>query len=153
MMTPEQLEYFRKWRKANADKVKAAKQKYYASEKGKECKRREEAAYKASGGRDANEKRRAEKPLSEARLQARIRYGLKRRGAEKVLEEFDLFVLKEATSLMRIRNKSSCLNSKWHVDHIVPVSNGGDSSHNNLQVVPAKWNRSKSNKHSTRFFN
>jgi hypothetical protein len=141
------------WRRRNPDKVRAIKKKFYSSAKGKECKRREQAAYAASGGRAEQELRRSAKPLSEARLQARLRYNLKRRGAEKALEELDLFVLKEATSLMRKRNKVLCLGVKWHVDHIVPVSKGGDSTHKNLQVVPAKWNQSKSNLISTRFFN
>jgi len=32
----------------------------------------------------------------------------------------------------------------FHVDHIVPLSQGGKHHHDNLQVVPAPWNLSKS---------
>ena len=32
---------------------------------------------------------------------------------------------------------------KWHVDHIVPIKAGGLHHHDNLQVIPAKWNMQK----------
>lgn len=138
------------WRKANPDKCKAAKQKYYASDKGKVQKRKEEAAYVLSGGRPKAEAKREAQPLSEARKQAKLRYQLIRRSGEKVLSSFDTWVLKEAVELTKLR-KQIC-GGEWHVDHIVPVSKGGLCTHNNLQVVPAHWNRSKSNKHVGRFF-
>ena len=138
------------WRKANPDKCKAAKQKYYASEKGKAQKRKEDAAYVASGGKFASERRRLEKPLSEARKQAKLKYQLMRRSGEKVLNPFDAWVLKEAVELAKLR-KQMC-GGEWHVDHITPVSKGGLCTHDNLQVVPAHWNRIKSNNHTERFF-
>ena len=66
-----------------------------------------------------------------------------------ILDDFDKFVLKEAHRLRLARDKVSSF--KWHVDHIVPVSKGGASVWDNLQVVPALWNRRKSNKHSARY--
>jgi hypothetical protein len=129
---------------------KAAKQKYYASEKGKACKKREDAAYVVSGGRAAQEAKRAQKPISEARKLARLQYQLMRRANEKTLDAFDSWVLKEAVELAKLRTR--ICSGAWHVDHIIPVSKGGKSTHNNIQVVPAYWNRSKSNKHSERFF-
>jgi len=45
------------------------------------------------------------------------------------------------------------LGTSWHIDHITPMSKGGLTTYDNLQVVPAFWNRQKSNKHSERFFN
>lgn len=141
----------KRWRVKNPDAAKAAKQRYYASEKGKAQKRKEDAAYEASGGRRLAEIRRAEKPVSEARKEARLRYQLMRRTGEKTLDEFDSWVLKEAVHLTRLRNK--LCGGRWHVDHIIPVSKGGLCSHDNLQVVPASWNQSKSNKHTHRFFN
>ena len=140
----------KRWRERNPEAVKAVKQRYYASEKGKAQKRKEEAAYKASGGRLASEKRRAIQPLSEARKQAKLRYQLMRRSGEKVLDVFDAWVLVEAVELTRLREK--ICGGKWHVDHIIPVSKGGRCTNDNLQVVPAYWNRSKSNKHTGRFF-
>jgi len=140
----------KRWRDKNPEAAKAAKKKYYASEKGKAQKRKEEAAYRATGGRVEAEKRRAEKPLSEARKAARLRYQLMRRAGERVLDAFDAWVLAEAISLAKLREQ--LCGSKWHVDHITPVSKGGRCNHDNIQVVPAYWNRSKSNKHTGHFF-
>lgn len=133
-----------------SESQKAAKQKYYSSEKGKAQKRKEDAAYIASGKRALVEAKRGAKPLSEARKQARLRYQLMRRSGERVLDAFDAWVLKEAVELAQLR-KQIC-GGEWHVDHIIPVSKGGQCTHDNLQVVPAFWNRSKSNKHTGRFF-
>jgi 5-methylcytosine-specific restriction endonuclease McrA len=134
----------------NLEKIKAAKRKFYASEKGKEAKRKEDLAYIVSGGRAKVEAKRAKKPLSEARIQARLKYQLKRRATEKKLCELSNLCLSEAVVLCKTR--AQLLGTKWHVDHIIPVSKGGDSLYNNIQVVPAVWNRQKSNKHSNRFF-
>ena len=138
------------YRKNNPDKPIETKRKYYATDKGKESKRREEQAYKASGKRKLSELRRASNKLSEARVQARLRYAHKKRSAAKNMGELDTLVLTEAVSLMRLRKSMS--NTDWHVDHIIPVSKGGLTVHDNLQVVPALWNRQKSNKHQQRFF-
>jgi len=129
---------------------KLAKRKYEQSEKGKEAKKRHEAAYVASGGRAAAELRRAVKPLSEPRKNARLKYAVIKRTADKNLSELDVFVLSEAISLAKLREKM--LGIKWHVDHIIPVSKGGASNYANIQVVPALWNRRKSNKHTGMFF-
>ena len=40
----------------------------------------------------------------------------------------------------------------WDVDHIVPLSKGGLHTLNNLQVVPAGWNRSKGNTNCDRYW-
>lgn len=138
------------WRKANPDKCKAAKKKYYASVKGKNQKRKEDAAYVASGKKALTEARRNARPLSEARKQVRRRYQFMRRSNEKALDSFDSWVLSEAIDLAKKREALS--GGKWHVDHIIPVSHGGQCTHDNLQVVPAYWNRSKSNRHTERFF-
>jgi hypothetical protein len=140
----------KRWRERNPEAAKAAKRKYYASEKGKVQKLKEDAAYIASGRRAVTEARRKAKPLSEARKQARLRYQLMRRSGEQALTTFDAWVLEEAVKLARLREQFC--GGKWHVDHIIPVSKGGLCTHDNLQVVPAYWNRSKSNKHTKRFF-
>ena len=141
---------------------KESRRKYEASEKGKSAKRRHEAAYKASGGRAKAEQRRSEKPVSPARKIARLKWAKAnkdyftasrsfRRSLIQELSDFDRFVLLEAVSLARLREQ--IVGGQWHVDHIIPVSKGGTSRATNLQVVPAEWNRRKSNVHTNRFFN
>ena len=140
---------------------KEARRKYEASEKGKEAKRRHEEAYKTSGGRAATTRRRAEKPVSDARKSARKRWAKAnlpyfaaqrafRRSLERNLSEFDMFVLLESMALAKLRKE--VVGGDWHVDHIVPVSKGGLNIAGNLQVVPASWNRRKSNVTTERFF-
>ena len=141
---------------------KEARRKYEASDKGKAAKKRHDANYVVSGGRAKTEQRRAEKPISEARKEARKRWAKAnrayytadrsfRRSLERDLSEFDRFVLLEAVSLAKLRKEE--VGGNWHVDHIVPVSKGGTARADNLQVVPAVWNRQKSNLHTKRFFN
>jgi 5-methylcytosine-specific restriction endonuclease McrA len=140
----KQREAIRRWQKANPEKVKAIKQRYYSSKKGKAQKRKEEANYVLTGGRAEAEKRRANFPISEARKLAKTKSSIKRRGLVKELLDFDMFVLEEAISLAKLREHF--VGGKWHVDHIIPVSKGGSSQATNLQVVPAKWNQSKGTK-------
>ena len=140
---------------------KESRRKYEASEKGKAAKKRHEAAYIASGGRSLTEQRRASKPVSPARKLARQKWAKAnkdyftadrsfRRSLGRNLSELDRFTLLEAVSLARLREK--VVGGIWHVDHIVPVSKGGLSVASNLQVVPAEWNRRKSNVHTERYF-
>jgi len=132
------------------EKQKESRRRYEASAKGKAARKRHDAVYVACGKREIVEAKRAEKPVSEARKQARLMYQLIRRSSEQVLSPFDAWVLREAVALTRLR-KQVC-GGEWHVDHITPVSKGGLCTHDNLQVVPAYWNRSKSNKHTGHFF-
>ena len=66
------------------------------------------------------------------------------------LSELDWFVLLEAQRLAKLRGQ--LLGTKWHVDHIIPVSLGGTNEYTNIQVVPAAWNLKKGNRNSDRFF-
>ena len=151
----------RRWREKNKEQLRESKRRYYATEQGKAQKRKEDAAFIASGGRAKAEARRAAKPISEARKTVRARWAARnpeyataarsrRRTLEKKLDPFEFWFLQEAVSLARLRER--LVGGKWHVDHIVPVSKGGDSRPDNLQVVPATWNRRKSNVHAERFF-
>jgi 5-methylcytosine-specific restriction endonuclease McrA len=132
------------------EKQKEARRRYEMSDKGKAARKRHEATYVASGKRAVIEAKRAEKPVSEPRKQARLKYQLMRRSGEQALDGFCKWVLLEAVQLAKQREM--LCGGKWHVDHITPVSKGGQSTYDNVQVVPAYWNRSKSNKHTGRFF-
>lgn len=143
-----------------AERRREAKQKYKRSEKGKASIVR----YRKSAANKAAQKRYQVKyRQSDLFAAARKRYLLSDKGkAMKVvdsakrrvncrdLDEFDAFVLKEAARLRILRSKTTGFS--WDIDHITPVSRGGSSAHSNIQVVPASWNRTKSNKHSQRFF-
>ena len=140
---------------------KEARRKYEASDKGKAAKKRANERYKLSGGRGATEARRSDKPVSEARKAAKKRWAEKnkhyfaaqrslRRALLKNASDFDKFVFVEAAALASLRKVTTGI--EWHVDHIIPVSKGGESVAENIQVVPATWNRRKSNKHTNTFF-
>jgi hypothetical protein len=150
----------RRWYANNKDKARETKRRYYATDAGKAQKRKEDAAYVASGGRAKQEAKRATKPLSDARRAARIKWAKNnqayftamrsyRRTLEKALDPFEFWVLQEAVALARLRE--TVIGGQWHVDHVIPVSKGGTSRPDNIQVVPAAWNRRKSNRHANRF--
>ena len=139
------------YHKANKESALKAKRKYYSSAKGKLQKKKEDEAYKSSGKRRLADMRREQKPKSLARLAAKLAYQLMRRSSEKELDDFSKFVLKEAVLLAKQRTQM--LGTEWHVDHIRPISKGGTSHFTNIQVVPALWNRQKSNRSNSTFWN
>jgi len=151
----------RRWYLNNLDKVRVRKRAYYRTEAGKAQKQKEDAAYVASGGRARYEAKRAASPISAARVAARDKWAknhqvyftatrARRRALEKKLSADDFWILQEAVALARLREQ--VVGGKWHVDHIIPVSRGGGSSPDNIQVVPATWNQRKSNRSNERFF-
>lgn len=140
---------------------KESRRKYEASEKGKAAKKRQEEVYKTSGGRAKAEERRKKVPLSVARKEARVKWARNnlpyfaaqralRRSLERNLSELDKLVIEEAYDLAQTRRQ--LFGTDWHVDHIIPVSKGGLTTANNLQVVPANWNRRKSNVHNQKYW-
>jgi len=70
--------------------------------------------------------------------------------ADNTLTSFDRFCISEAIELRKLRKELTGIN--WHIDHIIPVSKGGKTTFDNIQVVPAKWNQSKSNLHNDLYF-
>ena len=50
------------------------------------------------------------------------------------------------------RRVGQCIGIKFHVDHIVPLSLGGNHHQSNLQWVPYMWNLSKHNRESGKLF-
>lgn len=77
----------------------------------------------------------------------------KRRAAKllrtpKWLTADDLFIIEEAYHLAKLRTQLTDI--QYHVDHIIPLQGKNVSGlhvPNNIQVIPAKLNLQKSNKH------
>ena len=62
--------------------------------------------------------------------------------------EFDVFVMKEAHHLAKIREEITSF--KWDVDHIIPLCGkkvSGLHVYNNIQVIPKSMNVQKHNKY------
>ena len=70
--------------------------------------------------------------------------------ADNTLTELDRFCISEAIELRKLRKELTGVD--WRIDHIKPVSKGGMTTYDNIQVVPAKWNQSKSNLHNNLYF-
>lgn len=139
----------RRWRAKSPDKAKVIKRRYYATDKGKASKRREDEAFRVSGGRAKVEAKRLSHPLTEARRVAKLKNQAQRR-AGKVEDELSIFVLKEAYRLAKDRKKTTGVD--WEVDHIKPVALGGTNHYMNIQVVPMLWNRQKSHRRIEKLF-
>ena len=133
---------------------KKAKQKYYTSEKGKAQKRKEEAAYKASGKRAQAEARREAKPLSEARKAARKRWAERNkwfyaadRAHRRMLSRHPVSD-GDKVEMDGMYLFAQCF--PWfQVDHVVPVKGkmvSGLHVLGNLQVISATENKVKSNR-------
>ncbi|MFZ9646481.1 MAG: hypothetical protein ACO29M_07380 [Fluviibacter sp.] len=119
LANPEKaLEKKRKWREENRDKHNAINRAWNA---------RNQHVKTAHEG-----KRRAAKLLR----------------TPKWLTADDLFVLEEAYHLAKLRSQTTGI--QYHVDHILPLQGkkvSGLHTPNNIQVIPAKINLQKSNKH------
>ena len=82
-----------------------------------------------------------------------IAHNGKRRAAKllrtpKWLTADDLFIIEEAYHLAKLRTEVTGI--PWHVDHILPLQGkkvSGLHVPGNIQVIPAKENLKKSNKH------
>lgn len=74
------------------------------------------------------------------------RYAAKTKATPRWLTAEDLWLITEAYTLAKLRTE--LFGCKWEVDHIVPLRGVGVSGLHvpwNLQVIPAKANRRKSN--------
>ncbi|QJB21871.1 endonuclease VII [Xanthomonas phage FoX2] len=58
--------------------------------------------------------------------------------------DFDQFVMEEAGAARRRREAMT--GYAWHIDHMVPLNQGGLHAWNNIQVIPASMNLAKCDK-------
>jgi 5-methylcytosine-specific restriction endonuclease McrA len=132
---------------------KLAKKKYYASEKGKAAKRREDEAYKASGKRAVVEARRTAN-LSLARRAARKRWADKNkwwhaenRAHRRALARYPVLAADKAE--IEGMYLFCSIFPNFEVDHIIPIKNPtvcGLHVLPNLRVISRTENRRKHNK-------
>lgn len=141
--------YDKAWREANKEKVLAQQKAYQEANREKILEQRK--AY-----REANK----EKILAQSKAhyqnnkgyyatKANIRKG-RIKAVNEIIDADDKWVLQEMYELAKLRTEVTGF--AWDVDHIIPLSMGGKHSLDNLQVVPAVWNKRKSNRHSEKYF-
>lgn len=100
-----------------------------------------------------HELKHTEKYIAQMRANGMKRYTSKKKRCPTWLSKDDLWIIKEAYALATIRKKVFKID--WHIDHIIPLQGktvSGLHVPNNIQVVPAKWNQYKNNKHSEKYF-
>ena len=120
--------YIPVWRAKNADKL------------------REQGAVRMKAWRDVNTTKVKQKANSPEMQAYRALRRAKTRNATPGWA--NAFFIREAYALAKLREK--VCGGKWHVDHIVPLKSKlvcGLHCESNLQVIPAKANVSKGNRH------
>jgi len=151
----------KEYKNANPEKVKQWKSAWSKTQKGKSYINNYLKEYRAQGKTKAiessyrnNHKEEILKTIENWRLRnldkrcftESNRRAMKLNATPIWFDEIDEFVLQEAHSLAKLREKSTGI--KWHVDHVIPLKGRtvcGLHCWNNLQVIPAKHNLQKSN--------
>jgi hypothetical protein len=139
-------EYQRKYSQENAEKKKEYHRKWYQENAEKKKKNyRKWSQENAENKKEYYRKYCKENPDKvNARNAKRRAYKLQR--TPHWLTEEEVFMIKEAYSLAKLREKTTGI--KWHVDHIVPLKGdtvSGLHCPENLQVIPGSENISKKN--------
>jgi hypothetical protein len=151
----------RKWYQENKEKVRETSRKWYQenAEKHKESSRmwQQENPEKRKEYRrkwlqeNAEKHREIVRKWQQENPEKRNANAAKRRASKLQrtphwLTEDEVFMIKEAYSLAKLREKTTGI--KWHVDHIVPLQGdtvSGLHCPENLQVIPGSENISKKN--------
>ena len=135
-----------KWVMSNRSKHLASKKKW--AEKNKERQKETTKAWTEQNSEKVIEIRKkwADNNRDKLRSYKRNRRAAKMNAKPQWFGEFDRFVLREASALTVMREKTTGI--KWHVDHMIPLQAKtvcGFHVANNIQVIPAKLNAAKLN--------
>ena len=133
--------YQKEWRQENKEKVEAYRKEYYQGNREKLL------AYRKEYYQENKEELRARRdPAKSNAYNKKRRHSTRSSGLTK--EQYDEIegIYRQAARLNGIFGKTV-----FHVDHTVPLSLGGKHHPSNMQVVSAKWNREKGNRHSNRW--
>lgn len=132
------LEKAKRYAYENREKIACRNRAYYENNKEKEAERqkrwREENPEKYAEGQKRWREENPEKVTAKtARRRARLREALDLDANKAIIES--RYTAREYLS--------DVTGYEWHVDHTIPLGNGGKHHEGNLQVVPGKWNESK----------
>ena len=138
------LEQTKKYRQENGEKIRDYEKEY--REKNKEKMRAYKREYRRANPEKAREERKREYAKNPERILATNRkYQHSKKNPDLADGEFNMVehFYEQATRLNNIFG-----GQVFEVDHTTPLSKGGKHCPWNLQVVPAKWNRTKNNHHA-----
>ena len=135
------------YRLNNRESILVGKKRYYEKNIDK-CKAKQKLwATKNHNKINNNYKKWYNNNKHKALAQTRIAQARKRKAIPKWITKDDKWLIEQAYTLSALRTKM--FGFKWHVDHIIPLSNKlvcGLHVIQNLQVIPATENLSKYNK-------
>ncbi len=144
----------RKWCKQNPEKARAAwrrkyrKQRLMAPEKLRERGRRQYALIPKERMRAAARRKRAQNPDA-YRSSVRNRRARKRAASGRhTAQDIKMILAAQGSRCAYCKQK---LGRKYHVDHIVPLIKSGSNAPNNLQILCATCNHSKSSRDPIEF--
>lgn len=149
----KQKEIERYERRKDYFKNKYASYKEYIKSKSKEYREQNRSKIRKYATEKYHEIKHTEKYIAQMRANGMKRYTSKKKRCPTWLSADDLWIIKEAYALANIRKK--IFKMAWHVDHIIPLQGKTVSGLHvplNVQVVPAKWNLYKNNKHTKKYF-
>jgi|TARA_R110000824_G_scaffold47656_4_gene135490 hypothetical protein len=137
----------KKWKKDNPERDKEHKATYVKNdpERRKEQTRISVAKFRKNNLEHCREyNRQYKKDNPDVFLAVKAIRRAKKWGSYKLLSKEEKMMCRSFYTEAKERNQES--KTKWVVDHIIPISKGGEHTPNNLQVVPEKWNMHKANK-------
>ena len=137
------LEYNRKWKRKNRVKMLAQRKIYREANKDKQKKYYKEYRLNNIDKEVIRNRNWVLKRVKDSIRRAR----LKNVNDIKTSEDRKLLATMYKTAL----SYEVKTGFAWHIDHTIPITKGGRHCLTNLQIVPARWNQSKGNRHKRKF--